>query len=305
MIPYFRFEEILLLAEPISVLGLSIGPVGIQPWGLVVAAGFVLGGMHCQGIARRRGMDPSAFADLVFWLAVGGIGFGHIGYALFYEPGPYLRRPWELLYFWQGLSSFGGIFGCIVVATLFFRWRGDNILRSADILMMGLSFGWGIGRLGCFVVHDHIGCRIEEVPAGVRAAIGWLAVRFPTRAEYLLARETDPTQYAALEPALLGTVRFDLGLMDSLLGFSIAGILWVIAKRPRREGLLLALCPLLYAPVRFGLDFLRNDDLSLQDARYSGLTPAQYGCCVLFVLGLLVLQRARTREVWPSPARPA
>ena len=56
---------------------------------------------------------------------------------------------------------------------------------------------------------------------------------------------------------------------------------------------------MLYAPVRFGLDFLRATDLDAADPRYFGLTPGHYGAIVLFVLGLLVLIRTR-RDPWPE-----
>ena len=34
----------------------------------------------------------------------------------------------------------------------------------------------------------------------------------------------------------------------------------------------------MYAPVRFGLDFLRATDLARPDERYAGMTPAQWAC---------------------------
>jgi phosphatidylglycerol:prolipoprotein diacylglycerol transferase len=43
----------------------------------------------------------------------------------------------------------------------------------------------------------------------------------------------------------------------------------------------LAYVALLYAPLRFGLDFLRADDV-----RYAGLTPAQYVMIGLFAAGI-------------------
>jgi hypothetical protein len=59
--------------------------------------------------------------------------------------------------------------------------------------------------------------------------------------------------------------------------------------------------PLIYMPVRFGLDFLRNADLQVHDARYGGFTPAQFGCVIMFALALGILVRSRKREIWPEP----
>jgi phosphatidylglycerol:prolipoprotein diacylglycerol transferase len=67
-----------------------------------------------------------------------------------------------------------------------------------------------------------------------------------------------------------------------------------------------------YAPLRFLLDFLREREnmpvagiVAGGDARYVGLTPAQWGCVPLLALGLYLLlfvaKRAGT-ELPPVPA---
>ena len=64
-----------------------------------------------------------------------------------------------------------------------------------------------------------------------------------------------------------------------------------------RSVLYVTLLTLAYAPVRFGLDFLRATDVPEPDARYFGLTPAQWGCVlVLFAgIGLAVWTRRHAR----------
>ena len=52
-------------------------------------------------------------------------------------------------------------------------------------------------------------------------------------------------------------------------------VLFQYAKKPRPPGHVIGLAALMYAPVRFGLDFLRATDVALPDQRYAGLTPAQ------------------------------
>jgi hypothetical protein len=40
--------------------------------------------------------------------------------------------------------------------------------------------------------------------------------------------------------------------------------------------------------VRFALDFWRADDTATADARYFGLTPAQYGCVLVLAAGIVI-----------------
>ena len=296
MIPYFR-------PPPFEIFG----PIVIQPWGFLVAMGFVLGTVVAQRYARKRGMDPRLYSDVVVWLAVGALVFGHLGHASFYDPAYYLQKPWELLYVWSGLSSYGGFFGCAVLAVVFFKKRGVNVLRGSDLLLLGLTFGWFLGRIGCFVVHAHIGRRVSESPQWVQDSIGWLGVRYPSTAEFQAARAAGEDTYAYLggNYQLLDSVRFDLGLMDAILAIFVFTTLLFVARKPRREGVLMVVVLLMYGSVRFFLDFLRNTDLGQADARYLGLTPAQYGSIAIVVAGLLVWRESRSRVVWPEPGTKA
>jgi hypothetical protein len=45
--------------------------------------------------------------------------------------------------------------------------------------------------------------------------------------------------------------------------------------------------------VRFGLDFLRNQDLSNADVRWAGLTPAQWGMIAMFGAGIWLVTQLR------------
>jgi phosphatidylglycerol:prolipoprotein diacylglycerol transferase len=56
------------------------------------------------------------------------------------------------------------------------------------------------------------------------------------------------------------------------------------------------LLPVVYAPVRFMLDFLR-----IADVRYFQFTPGQYGAAVLLVAGVLVLRFVSAHREAPPP----
>src|SRR5262249_13518291 len=122
--------------------------------------------------------------------------------------------------------------------------------------------GWVCGRLGCALVHDHVGTPSEFV----------LAVRFPNGP------------------------RHDLGLYEFLYTVVIlVPAVVILDRRSSPPGTSVAVLALLYAPVRFLLDFLRQTDLSGADVRYHGLTVAQYGSIVLAGIGLSLIIRIRRR----------
>jgi phosphatidylglycerol:prolipoprotein diacylglycerol transferase len=64
----------------------------------------------------------------------------------------------------------------------------------------------------------------------------------------------------------------------------------------------IGLFALLYAPVRFGLDFLRATDVARPDERYAGLTPAQWACMLCLGVGIWLF--TRQGDAGASPPTP-
>jgi phosphatidylglycerol:prolipoprotein diacylglycerol transferase len=93
--------------------------------------------------------------------------------------------------------------------------------------------------------------------------------------------------------------RFDLGLLEMLFALLIGCAFALTWKKRLPLGLYAAALPLIYAPVRFAMDYLRLEDAEGGDLRYAALTPAQWACLALFVLGLALLARLRS----PAPIR--
>jgi phosphatidylglycerol:prolipoprotein diacylglycerol transferase len=100
-----------------------------------------------------------------------------------------------------------------------------------------------------------------------------------------------------LAVAFPGGARHDLGLDDAIALAIISVILYTVDRRHALRGRLLPLLALLYGCSRFLLDFLRATDVSYADARYLGLTPAQFAALALVGWGLLHLARPP-----PAPA---
>jgi phosphatidylglycerol:prolipoprotein diacylglycerol transferase len=204
-------------------------------------------------------------------VAIVGMGFvgGHMLHILGYHP-EILREEGFLTLFkiWGGLSSTGGFLGAIVGGIVFFRFiRKVDPWIHGDVIAWSFPFAWIFARSGCFTAHDHQGVLSNF----------FLAVDFPSGA------------------------RHDLGLYEALYMFVVAGLFWAFRKKKTKPGFYLALLPGVYAPVRFGLDFLRSTDQQMSDLRHLGLTPAQW-----VTLGLLLVSGAialRLRGEAPADPR--
>lgn len=230
----------------------QLGPLTLAPFGFLAAAGIYVAARITVKRAAEDGRDSQVLADYAFWGVASGVLLGHWVHLFLYHPEELARGPLQILKVWDGLSSFGGLLGGILAALVFFHLRKVRFRDYGDALALGVAPGWGIARLGCFVAHDHPGLR-TDFP---------LAVAFP------------------------GGARHDLGLYDAVVLFSIAIVLFILRKRRLLTGRLLPLLAILYGLGRFFLDFLRAQDLAYVDARYWGLTPAQYACILLWIYGL-------------------
>jgi phosphatidylglycerol---prolipoprotein diacylglyceryl transferase len=86
---------------------------------------------------------------------------------------------------------------------------------------------------------------------------------------------------------------YDLGLLEMLYTIIIAIVCASLWGKKRAPGLYIGLTCVMYAPVRFALDFLRLDVGPTGDKRYLSLTFAQWACIAMLGFGIYMLFKAR------------
>jgi phosphatidylglycerol:prolipoprotein diacylglycerol transferase len=237
----------------VEMPSLSIwGPLAIHPFGLLVVTGCLAGYFVARWHGGTRGLDQEHYVRLTAWTLIPAFLLSHWVTLVLYLPGGRLGHPLQLLDVGNGMSSFGGFLGGAVGATAYLKRNRLPVLEYEDSLLLGLVVGWFFGRLGCSLVHDHPGARTDF----------FLAVQFPDGP------------------------RHDLGLYEWLFTIVLLVILLVFRRYHPPAGAMIGLACVLYAPVRFMLDFLR-----IGDTLYLGLTPAQYFAPLLFAMGVIVLFR--------------
>lgn len=277
MIPYFE--------QP----ALHLGPVTIHAFGLIVgasvAAGLTLGARRF----RQLGLDPALGDAFAWYVIVCGFVAAHLFAVLLYFPGKVAANPLVLLKVWEDISSFGGILGGMFGVWLFFRLKAPSlepVTRWAyvDVAAFVFPISLAIGRLGCAVAHDHPGT-ITALPIAVSLESD--AARAFIANVYGVAGRIAELPSA---PALAGLGFHDLGWYEFLyLAMVVVPVTLVLGRKSRAPGTFLFSFIALYIPVRFALDFLR-----VGDARYAGLTPAQW--VALLLLAALPL-------LWPGRGR--
>jgi phosphatidylglycerol:prolipoprotein diacylglycerol transferase len=264
-----------------------VGPLTIHAFGVAVALAAWLGLTLVQQRFARLGLDPLFGQRLGGWILVGGIVGAHVFSVLFYFPHEFRRDPWMILRVWEDISSFGGFLGGLIAALLFFYLRAPNKdphtkLAYLDAIAFVFPAALAIGRFGCALAHDHPGT-VTTFPLAI-------SLRTDAAMDYL----NGVYRAAGLVlPQNARTMGFhDLGLYEFLfltLAVVPAFISW--NRHPRPVGFFLVAFAWLYLPVRFGLDMLR-----VADARYVGLTPAQWvAAMIMAALPFVVVRHRKLR----------
>lgn len=274
------------LALPYFHLGsLDVG-LPIQSFGVIVAAGVLIGASLLRRYAEWHGVSDEQIRGLTGWVTISGFIGAHVFDVLAYQWQDLQRDPILFVEVWKGISSYGGFLGGAAGFAFYVWWKRLPVRLFADITIVGLLPAFSIGRIGCSVVSDHIGAAVD--PGKWYA---FLAMDYPKNfggpIEALV--QADPSVvHGNIVPA------WNLGLVEFLYLVPVnALVLWLAFRSSKRinAGLVTCLVGILYAPVRFFLDFLRPAET---DPRYVGLTFAQWSS--ILAIGVAVYAAFRVLQ---------
>jgi len=253
--------------DPVAV---SIGPVAVRWYGLMYLIGFAL----CWAAGRYRiARTPGAvwaakdLDDALFWVILGTIAGGRLGYVLFYKLGDYVAEPWRVFYVWEGGMSFhGGMLG-VIAAVAWFAWRRrQDWLVVTDFIVPLVPLAIASGRLGNF---------INAELWGRPAAVPW----------------------AMVFPNVDGVPRHPSQLYEfALEGVLLFVVLWWFSLRPRPRGAVSGAFLLGYGLVRFLVEFTREPDRFL-GLLALGFSMGQWLSAPMIVAGAAMM-------VWAYRVRP-
>lgn len=252
-----------------SKIAFSIGGLAIYWYGILVAAGFLVGLWTASRRAPRAGLMPGVVADLGPWLVVGALVGARLWYVISYWEEDFAAQPLSQIFNIRagGLVFYGGLVGATLAVLIHARRRAVPVAPLADVLAPSIALGHAFGRVGCLVN----GCC-----HGTPTALPW-AVHYADNPA-LGHTGVHPTQ--AYEAVLL------LGLYAALAGQF---------RRRQFPGQTFALYLLAYAVIRFTVEFWRGD---YGAARVLGLKPGQ-------AFSVLVLAAGVALYAWWRPRRPA
>ncbi|MBU1445836.1 prolipoprotein diacylglyceryl transferase [Patescibacteria group bacterium] len=249
-----------------KITSLSIGPVNIQVWGLLVALGMLAALLLTLHEAKNKKLHADNFVDLFIIIFISGMLGAKLLHILEFWPnyvdklyGPIQVSEAETSKFMiligeGGFVLFGGVIFAALGVYIFTKLKKLSFWKTVDTMAPGIALGLAIGRIGAYLMGDHIG----------------------SRTTFFLGSYYN------------GDLRHEPSLYLSINAFIMFIALMLIAPFVRKkEGVLAYLMIVWYSVARFVLDFTRAadiDTISISDPRYFGLTLSQIACLLLFVI---------------------
>ena len=152
--------------DPILI---TIGPLALRWYGVLIALGVVLGAVWGLRAARSRGLDGEWLLDTAPWL----VGAGVVGARLVYvitSPAAYFGPggdPLRALFVWEGgLSIHGAVIGVVLALAWRARRKGYDVWSYLDVLSPVAALAIIGGRIGNFMNGTDTGGRLTAWPIG-------------------------------------------------------------------------------------------------------------------------------------------
>jgi phosphatidylglycerol:prolipoprotein diacylglycerol transferase len=223
-----------LIHPQIDPVAFSIGPLAVRWYGLMYLIGFASAyGLGRLRIARGNSgrVTVPVLDDLLFFVVLGVILGGRLGYVLFYKPGYYLQHPAEILAVWQGGMAFhGGFLGVLVAVWWVARKHRLRWVELTDFVAPLIPLALAAGRLGNFINGELWG-RITDVPWGM----------------VFRGAGPDPRHPSQL-------------YQFALEGLALFVILWLYSAKPRPAGAVSGVFLIGYGVFRFAAEYFREPD---------------------------------------------
>ena len=243
---------------------LTIGPLTIHTYGLMVALGILSGVGLAEYLHRRSGGEPGRIIDMALIVVLSGL-IGARALFILINLDYYISNPLETVMLWKGgLVFYGGLAGGILALLGCIRFYRLSLWHIMDLGAIAISLGHGLGRLGCFTAGCCYG-QITDLP--------W-AVTF-TNPRCLAVEVLDQP----VHPTQLYSFFFLMGLT--------AFLVWM-EPRKKFAGSGTAAYLTLYGLFRFGVEFLRSDPRGTFDLFGTTLATSQWISLIAVAGGLII-----------------
>ena len=141
---------------------ISLGPLNIYFYGIIIACGLVLAVLYCMNRSKEFGIKEDDILDGVLWVTPFSICCARAYYCIFawHE---YAADPISVLYIWNGgLAIYGGVIGALIGVSVLCKLKKIKLPAMLDLMLLGFLIGQSIGRWGNFMNREAFGAPTDS-----------------------------------------------------------------------------------------------------------------------------------------------
>lgn len=254
---------------------IHLGPISIPSYGTMILIGLIIGIIFASYSAPKYGFlkidvllstilasaGLIAGAKLLYMITVFPILTEHFDYVK-------THIPETIAYIFGGYVFYGGLIGALLMYLFYCKRMEYSFLRFTNVIAPVIPLVHAFGRVGCFLGGCCYGIEYE----------GPLSVTYPHN-DYV---------------ENLGSVsRFPVQLLEAGINILLFLVLYLYAKKPRKDGALLGIYFICYALIRFSLEFLRGD---LERGVLLGVSTSQWISLILIPIGIYLIRKKSVNE---------
>jgi len=145
----------------------SISSIEIHFWGLMASLGIIIGLVFLWLTTKKYKIKFDHLLNITLLVVV----LGFIGARLLYVilENNSFTSPWQILSLWDGgLALYGGLVLAIFGGIIYCKKNKIKVLEASDIFTPAAVLGIAIARIGCLLVHDHLG-KLSDLPWSINA----------------------------------------------------------------------------------------------------------------------------------------
>lgn len=140
---------------------LTLGPVTINWYGLIIACGLLLAVLYACRRSKQFGLKSDDLIDGVLFIVPFAIICARLYYCIF-QWDSYKKNPIEILYIWNGgLAIYGGVIGAAIGIFVLAKVKKIKVGAVLDITALGFLIGQSIGRWGNFFNREAFGVETD------------------------------------------------------------------------------------------------------------------------------------------------
>ena len=286
MLAYIVWDAnpVLFSIDAFNLFGFQFPQFEIRWYGLLFAAGFLIGMQIMTRIFRKEGKPQEDLDALLIYMVISTVLGARIGHYLFYEPEVLFRNPLEvILPPYRGLASHGATIGILTALWLYSRRKssrltGQTFLWTTDRIVIAVALAGACIRLGNLMNHEIV---------GLPTTVPWGFI-FKYNNEFPVGVARHPAQlYEALSCLTL---------------FFILLAMWnrMQAKTPR--GLLLGIFLIWIFGLRFLFEYLKENQVAFENTL--PLNMGQILSIPAVLVGIYFVWHSR-RTPLPTPSETA